>query len=152
MYRKNLILMIFLSLSLSAILCMATGEKVDWQVMSVAGESATSTNFTHNGTSGQTTIGRHKTNQFVLNSGFQLALGSAGFSCCLIPGDVNEDGSTNIGDAVYMINHVLKGGPPPDCLTTGDVNNDGSINIGDAVFLINFVQKGGDFPKCSSQM
>lgn len=28
-------------------------------------------------------------------------------------GDVNCDGGVNVGDAVYLINHIFKGGPPP---------------------------------------
>lgn len=30
-----------------------------------------------------------------------------------IKGDVNCDGATNVGDAVYMINYIFKKGPPP---------------------------------------
>lgn len=35
--------------------------------------------------------------------------------CCTIPGDANSDGSTNVGDAVFLINYVFKGGPAPVC-------------------------------------
>ena len=30
-------------------------------------------------------------------------------------GDVNGDGTTNVGDAVFLINYIFKGGSPPDC-------------------------------------
>ena len=30
-----------------------------------------------------------------------------------IPGDANCDGDCNVGDAVYIINYVFKGGPEP---------------------------------------
>lgn len=68
-------------------------------------------------------------------------------SSIYIPGDVNADGNVNIGDAVYLINYIFKGGPPPQpVLCVGDVNDDGSVNIGDAVHMINYVFKGGTAP------
>ncbi len=66
-----------------------------------------------------------------------------------ICGDANGDGAPNVGDAVYLINYVFKGGPAPDPLEAGDANCDGSSNVGDAVYLINFVFKGGPQP-CAS--
>lgn len=63
-------------------------------------------------------------------------------------GDANGDEAVNVGDAVFLINHVFKGGPPPEPLYLGEANCDGFINIGDAVFLINFVFKGGPQPNC----
>lgn len=67
------------------------------------------------------------------------------FSC----GDVNQDLSVNVGDAVYMINYIFKGGPPPGRLEAGDVNCDMSSDVGDAVYLINFVFRDGNDP-CSN--
>ncbi|MCP4567198.1 MAG: hypothetical protein GY841_06435 [FCB group bacterium] len=75
-------------------------------------------------------------------------LGPVSTSCCTMPGDANNDGSVNVGDAVYMINYVFKSGPAPDCLTEGDANGDCTLNVGDAVYLINYVFKGGDPPIC----
>ena len=60
-------------------------------------------------------------------------------------GDANSDGFVNVGDAVYIINFIFKGGPAPDPVR-GDANGDGSINIGDSVFIINYIFKGGPPP------
>jgi hypothetical protein len=69
-------------------------------------------------------------------------------TCCNTAGDANDDGQANIGDAVYLISHVFKGGPPPPCLDEGDANFDCGVNIGDAVYLISYVFKGGNPPEC----
>ncbi|MEE9441743.1 MAG: M28 family peptidase [candidate division Zixibacteria bacterium] len=63
-------------------------------------------------------------------------------------GDANGDDEVNVGDAVYIINHVFKGGPAPEPIESGDANNDGETNVGDAVYLINHIFKGGP-PPCS---
>ncbi len=63
-------------------------------------------------------------------------------------GDANGDKSVDIADAVYIINYVFRGGPPPDPIQSGDANLDFSVNVGDAVYIINFVFKGGPAPKC----
>jgi glucose/arabinose dehydrogenase len=69
--------------------------------------------------------------------------------CCINPGDANDDGTANVGDAVFIISHVFKDGPGPVCLGAGDANFDCGVNVGDAVFLINFIFKGGAEPQCS---
>ncbi len=62
-------------------------------------------------------------------------------------GDPNDDESVNIGDAVYLINYIFKGGPAPQPeLAAGDPDCDGNVNVGDAVFLINYIFKGGNMP------
>jgi hypothetical protein len=63
-------------------------------------------------------------------------------------GDANADGNANVGDAVFLISYVFKGGPAPDPLESGDANCDGESNVGDAVYLINYVFKGGPEPCC----
>lgn len=63
-------------------------------------------------------------------------------------GDANGDGSISIGDAVYIINYVFKGGLPPIPMENGDANCDDSVNIGDAIYLVNYVFRGGPAPCC----
>jgi len=63
-----------------------------------------------------------------------------------ICGDAGGDQVVNIGDAVYLINYIFKGGPAPDPLCVGDAGGDGAVNIGDAVYLINYIFKGGPGP------
>jgi len=61
-------------------------------------------------------------------------------------GDANSLDAINIGDAVYLINYIFKGGPAPAFVELGDPNCDLRINIGDAVYLINYIFKSGPEP------
>jgi hypothetical protein len=62
-------------------------------------------------------------------------------------GDVNNDGVVEVGDVVYLINYLFKGGPAPVPLNcVGDVNNDDATEVGDVVYLINYLFKGGAAP------
>jgi hypothetical protein len=61
-------------------------------------------------------------------------------------GDANRDDNINIGDAVFLINYVFKGGPAPDPVLAGDANCDVEVNVGDAVRIIDHVFKGGQAP------
>lgn len=63
-------------------------------------------------------------------------------------GDVNNDGIVNVGDVVYLISYLYKGGPPPVPMSMGDVNCDGIVNLGDVVFLIGYLYRGGPVPRC----
>ena len=63
-----------------------------------------------------------------------------------ICGDVNCDDLVNIGDAVYLLNHIFHEGPAPMVLGSSDCNCDLSINIGDAVYLLNHIFKEGPAP------
>lgn len=62
-------------------------------------------------------------------------------------GDANGDGHLNVGDAVFMINYVFKGGPAPDSICCPDCSNctDGTLNGSETD-----VDCGGpDCPPCS---
>ena len=63
-------------------------------------------------------------------------------------GDVNGDGIINVGDVVYLVSYLYKGGPPPDPVIIGDCNCDEVVNVGDVVFLVSYLYKGGPEPVC----
>ncbi len=67
---------------------------------------------------------------------------SLGFLC----GDADGDAAVNVADAVFLINYIFRGGPPPQPMEAGDANLDDAINIGDPVYLINYIFKGGPEP------
>lgn len=71
----------------------------------------------------------------------------AEFRAGFILGDVNADGSVNVGDVVYLISYAFKG-PAPKPLASGEVNCDGRVNAGDAVYLVNYIFKSGPRPNC----
>lgn len=70
---------------------------------------------------------------------------SGGAAVC---GDITGNGNVDIGDAVYLVNFIFKGGPAPDPFETADVNCDGRVNIGDAVYYIHYIFRGGPPPCC----
>ena len=61
-------------------------------------------------------------------------------------GDANYDGTTDVGDVVYLINYLYKGGPSPKPTLAGDVNIDEVVDVGDVVYLINYLYKNGPSP------
>jgi len=63
-------------------------------------------------------------------------------------GDVDDDGSININDIVYLINFKYKDGSPPVYMNAADVNSDGDINLLDIIVLIQYKYKSGGEPNC----
>jgi hypothetical protein len=63
-------------------------------------------------------------------------------------GDANNDGQVNIGDAIYVISYIFRGGPPPMPPEAGNINGDGKVNVADAVYLISYIFRGGPPPVC----
>lgn len=61
-------------------------------------------------------------------------------------GDINDDGTRNIADAVAGLVYLFGGGAAPDCLDTLDCNDDGSNDISDVVSLLDFLFQGGNQP------
>ena len=62
-------------------------------------------------------------------------------------GDANGDGETEISDAVYLVNYLLKSGPEPIPIPEiGDVNCDGEVTLADVVYLVNYIFKSGPAP------
>ncbi|MGB3093708.1 MAG: dockerin type I domain-containing protein, partial [Candidatus Zixiibacteriota bacterium] len=70
-----------------------------------------------------------------------------GYTCNC--GDANDDGVVNVGDVVYLVSYLYKGGPEPVAPTErGDANNDCIINVGDVAYLVTYIYKGGPQPEC----
>jgi hypothetical protein len=62
------------------------------------------------------------------------------------PGDVNDDGKVTAEDAIFIVNHVFKGGPEPVPAAMGDVDASCTITAGDIVYIVNYIFKGGATP------
>ncbi|MDD4051872.1 MAG: dockerin type I domain-containing protein, partial [candidate division Zixibacteria bacterium] len=68
--------------------------------------------------------------------------------CGYICGNANGDAAVNVGDAVYIIAYVFRGGPAPVPVSAGDANCDGKLNVGDAVYTISYIFREGPAPCC----
>jgi hypothetical protein len=62
------------------------------------------------------------------------------------PGDANGDGEVNVGDVVFIINFLYRGGDPPVPMERADANCDGIVDVGDVVYLVNYLYRGGPEP------
>ncbi|MEM7166623.1 MAG: dockerin type I repeat-containing protein [Planctomycetota bacterium] len=73
-----------------------------------------------------------------------LTLSIAGFR----RGDCNDDGATNITDAVTTLLYLFPQGPPPNlaCEKACDADDDGAINLSDAIRILDALFLGGTPP------
>jgi len=51
-----------------------------------------------------------------------------------------------LGDLIYLIHWLYKGGPAPDPACKADANCDGVGDIGDVIYLINYLFRFGPAP------
>jgi hypothetical protein len=65
-----------------------------------------------------------------------------------IRGDANSDGAINVGDMVYLLNFIFKGGTSPEAEPAGDANCDDAVNVGDVVHISYYIFKHGPPPGC----
>jgi hypothetical protein len=63
-------------------------------------------------------------------------------------GDANSDLAVALGDAIYILNYLFKGGSDPCPMEAGDANCTGAVDLGDAIFILNYLFKGGPSPTC----
>jgi hypothetical protein len=61
-------------------------------------------------------------------------------------GDADSNDVVNVSDAVFLVNYIFGGGPPPEYPESGDGDCSGNINISDAVYLIVYIFAGGSAP------
>jgi hypothetical protein len=63
-------------------------------------------------------------------------------------GDASGDGVIDVGDLVYEVNYLYKGGDAPDPILSGDATCDQIVDVGDVVYLVNYLYRLGDSPGC----
>ncbi|MGB2988465.1 MAG: agmatine deiminase family protein [Candidatus Zixiibacteriota bacterium] len=66
--------------------------------------------------------------------------------CTYVCGDANRDEVINVGDVVYLVSYLYKGGAEPLPSESGDCDRSENVDVGDVVYLINYLYKGGSPP------
>ena len=61
-------------------------------------------------------------------------------------GDSDGDGEVLLTDAIFLLNHLFLGAPPPACPDAADADDDGALNLTDSVAVLNFLFLGGAPP------
>ena len=128
---------------------LATGEQINWQVISSGGARGTSTNYVLIGTVGQTAVGYGNSTNYGLSHGFWQV-----FGCCQNRG--NADGITgpggpvDVADLTYLVAYLFQGGTAPPCEPEGNVDGivgvGGPIDVADLTFLVAYLFQGGAAP------
>jgi hypothetical protein len=67
-------------------------------------------------------------------------LGSCGFR----RGDVDSSGKVNLTDAVFLLDHLFRGGAALLCPDSGDFDDDRTVGLTDAVLILTFLFRGAD--------
>lgn len=73
----------------------------------------------------------------------QLTFPPPGF---FVRGDVDDNGSISISDAISILRYLFLGGTPPRCHDAADTSDDGKIDISDAGQILNYLFQAGDYP------
>ncbi|MBN1418471.1 MAG: hypothetical protein JXP34_06810, partial [Planctomycetes bacterium] len=68
-------------------------------------------------------------------------------AAAFIRGDVDGNGSLQIGDAVYSLMYQFADGAAPPCLKASDLDDNGAVNISDPVNLLTYLFASGPAPK-----
>lgn len=70
--------------------------------------------------------------------------------CCVLAGDVNNDGVVDKSDRNFLNKYVRARKDAPPCLDQADVNGDGEINTLDITYLSNYLLHNGPSPVCGN--
>ena len=66
--------------------------------------------------------------------------------CTYLCGDANRDEVINIGDVVYLVSYLYRGGAEPLPAESGDCDRSESVDVGDVVYLVNYLYRNGPPP------
>ncbi len=119
----------------------ATGEEINWQVISSGGTAGASVSYEFGGTLGQPAVGYGSSPSYGLSQGFWQV-----FGCCEQRGDVDHSGAINVADLTYLVDYLFFSGPAPPCEEEGDVDGSGAINVADLTYLVDYLFFSGPAP------
>ena len=90
---------------------------------------------------------------YYIETGKSMELGHGRINCynalvlvsgyTYVYGDADGDDIITLGDLLFIISYLYKGGSPPDPLSAGDPNGDCVIDIGDVLTLTNYLYRMG---------
>ncbi|HKK20508.1 MAG TPA: dockerin type I repeat-containing protein [candidate division Zixibacteria bacterium] len=63
-----------------------------------------------------------------------------------ILGDINIDGTSDIGDLIFLADNMFSDGEPPQVIELADVNGDGALDISDLIYLVDYMFGDGPPP------
>jgi hypothetical protein len=128
----------------------ASGEQINWQVISAGGTDAESDNYRLRGTIGQLAVGASQSKNFRLMHGFWQ--GPFRKPCELLIGDADGSGAHDIDDVVWLVMYIFQEGPPPTpcSVTSGDADCSCAVDIDDVIFLIQYLFCSGP-PPCTCE-
>ncbi len=78
-------------------------------------------------------------------------LGAYGTGCGALCGDASGDMYVDIGDVVFLIEHIFHEGPAPGSFQIADLNHDDVLDIGDIMTLIDFIFRSGPPLNCQPE-
>ena len=63
-----------------------------------------------------------------------------------IRGELNNDGTIDLSDAVTLLIYLFNNGPTPDPIGRGDINDDGGVDVADVIYLVEYLFAAGGPP------
>lgn len=63
-----------------------------------------------------------------------------------VRGDADGTSGVNLSDAVFILNHLFRGGTQPQCMDAADADDDGAVRLTDAVYILEHLFRSGPNP------
>jgi len=64
-----------------------------------------------------------------------------------VRGDVTDDGTVDMSDAIALLGYLFLGAEAPECEDAGDTNDDGELDISDAIQILGYLFLGDNAPQ-----
>ncbi|MDE0959838.1 MAG: hypothetical protein OSB09_03580 [Planctomycetota bacterium] len=62
-------------------------------------------------------------------------------------GDINDDGTTDLSDAINLLDYLFTSGAEPSCYDGADTNDDGALDLADVILVLSYLFTGGPPPE-----